>query len=60
MQELLSSVELAVIVSSSGCACLIILFAQWLNGQYRAHMQKRYILALRMKYELSRKESING
>jgi hypothetical protein len=47
-----------LIVSASGCSCLIILFAQWLNGQYRAHMQKRYILALRMKYELSRKESI--
>jgi hypothetical protein len=61
MHEIDSVIELAgLIVSASGCSCLIILFAQWLNGVYVSHMQKRYILALRMKYELSRKESING
>jgi len=60
MHEIDSVIELAgLIVSASGCSCLIILFAHWLNGVYVAHMQKRYILALRMKYELSRKESIN-
>ena len=55
MHEIDSIIELAgLIVSSAGCACLIILFAQWLNGVYVSYMQKRYILALRMKYEILR------
>lgn len=55
MHEINSLIELAgLIVSSGGCACLIVLFAQWLNGQWRNYQMKRYILLLRMKYELNR------
>jgi len=50
-----SLIELAgLIVSGGGCACLIILFSQWLNGQWRAYIMKRYLLCIRLKYELSK------
>jgi hypothetical protein len=55
-----SLIELAgLIVSAAGCSCLIILYAQWLNGQWKAYMMKRYLMVIRLQYELSRKESIN-
>lgn len=61
MHEIDSIIELAgLIVSASGCSCLIILYAEWLNGRYRAYTMKRYIVLLRCKYELSKKESYDA
>lgn len=59
MHSIDSLMELAgLLISASGCACLIILYAQWLNGQWRAYMMKRYLVLLRCKYELFREDTI--